>query len=130
MRLALPAFFALAAFVSIAATGSLQYKAVDSWMKLPEGRVKLGNQHGDVAVSSNGEVYVSIMDPKAGLQVFSADGKYLRNVPGAPDDFHGFVIHKEADGEFIYGAGLKSGNIMKMALDGKVLLNIPSSTIP
>jgi hypothetical protein len=70
------------------------------------------------------------MDPKAGVQVFSADGKYLRNVPGAPDDFHGFVIHKEADGEFIYGAGLRTGNIMKMTLDGKVLLNIPSSKIP
>ena len=70
------------------------------------------------------------MDPTAGVQVFSEDGKYLRNVPGAPSDFHGFVIHKDADGEFIYGAGVGSGNIMKMTLDGKVLLNIPSSAIP
>jgi hypothetical protein len=70
------------------------------------------------------------MDPKAGLQVFSADGKFLRNVPGAPPDFHGFVIHKEADGEFIYGARLGAGNILKMSLDGKVLLDIPQTAIP
>jgi hypothetical protein len=50
-------------------------------------------------------------------------------VPDAPPDFHGFVIHKEADGEFIYGARLGAGNILKLALDGKELLNIPSSAI-
>ncbi|MCE9518968.1 MAG: hypothetical protein K8R87_05315 [Verrucomicrobia bacterium] len=123
-------------FVSLSLTtlligaAAMEYKSVPNWLKLPEGRAQLGNQHGDVAVSSKGEVYVSIMDPKAGLQVFSADGKYLRNVPDAPSDFHGFVIHKEADGEFIYGAGLVSGNILKLTLDGKVLLNIPSTAIP
>ncbi len=127
-RLALIAPLALTALVAYAAT--LEYKGVADWMKLPQSRVKLGNQHGDVAVSSAGEVYVSIMDPKAGVQVFSADGQYLRNVPGAPGDFHGFVIHKEADGEFIYGARLGAGNILKLALDGKVVLDIPSTAIP
>ena len=86
----------------------------------------MGNMHGDVAVSSNGEVYVSVMDPKAGLQVYAPDGKFLRNVPDAPADFHGFVIHKEADGEFIYGPRLGTGNILKLTLDGKEVLNIPS----
>jgi hypothetical protein len=127
-RTAIAASISLAALVVYAA--SLEFKAVPDWLKLPEGRAQLGNQHGDVAVSSKGEVYVSIMDPKAGLQVFSADGKYLRNVPDAPSDFHGFVIHKEADGEFIYGARLVAGNILKMTLDGKVLLDIPQSAIP
>jgi len=131
MKLAHKAIFAsisLAALIAWAAT--IEYKAVPDWVKLPEGRMQLGNMHGDVAVSSKGEVYVSVMDPKAGLQVFSADGKYLRNVPGAPSDFHGFVIHKEADGEFIYAARLGTGNILKLTLDGKVLLDIPPSAIP
>lgn len=128
-RLALLAPLSLAAIVVYAAA-TAEYKAVPDWMKLPEGRVQLGNQHGDVAVSAAGEVYVSVMDPKAGLQVFSSDGKYLRNVPNAPADFHGFVIHKEAGGEFIYGTGLISGHIFKMTLDGKVLLDIPSTAIP
>ena len=127
-RIALIAPLSLAAFIVCAAT--LEYKGVPDWLKLPAGRAQLGNQHGDVAVSSKGEVYVSIMDPKAGLQVFSADGQYLRNVPGAPGDFHGFVIHKDADGEFIYGARLGAGNILKLTLDGQVLLDIPPAAIP
>jgi hypothetical protein len=122
------ASFSFVALMAYAA--SLQYKVAPEWLKLPEGRAQLGNQHGDIAVSSKGEVYVSLMDPKAGLMVFSPDGKYLRNVPDAPNDFHGFVIHKEADGEFIYGARLAGGNILKMTLDGKVLLNIPQTAIP
>src|SRR5258706_12053290 len=70
------------------------------------------------------------MDPDAGVQVFSPDGKFLRNVPGAPNDFHGFVIHKDSDGEFIYGPRLTAQTIVKMTLDGKVLLEIPASAIP
>src|SRR5688572_31089284 len=85
-------------------TAAGEYAVAPDWLKLPEGRAQLGNQHGDVAVSSAGDVYVSVQDPQAGLQVFSPDGRFLRNVPGAPSDFHGFVIRKQADGEFIYGA--------------------------
>ena len=106
------------------------YKAVDHWYHLEEGRPMMGNMHGDIAVASNGEVYVSTMDPKAGLQVYAADGKFLRNVPNAPADFHGFVIHKDADGEFIFGARLGAGNILKLTLDGKEVLNIPQTAIP
>lgn len=106
------------------------WKVIPDWLKLPEGRPTLGNQHGDVAVSSKGEVYVSTMDPKAGVQVYSPDGKWLRNVPDAPNDFHGFVIKKQADGEFIYGPRLSGGNILKLTLEGKVVLDIPSSVIP
>jgi hypothetical protein len=122
------AFLSLVARAGSAA--ALEYKAVPDWYKLPEGRPEIGNMHGDVAVASNGDVYVSVMDPKAALQVYAPDGKFLRIVPNAPPDFHGFVIHKEADGEFIYGARLGAGNILKLTLDGKEVLNIPSSAIP
>jgi hypothetical protein len=66
-------------------------------------------------------VYVSVQDPAAGLQVFAPDGKFLRNVNGAPSDFHGFVIHKEAGGEFIYGATLRGQTIVKMTLEGNIV---------
>ena len=75
--------------------------------------------HGDVAVSSAGEIYISvegsvtqrfaILGPNPGLQVYAADGRFLRNVERAPSDLHGFVIHREADGEFIYGVRLAGG---------------------
>src|SRR5262245_29428560 len=101
----------LTAITTVALLGTTsaagEYTVVADWLKLPEGRAQLGNQHGDVAVSSAGDVYVSVQDPAAGLQVYSPDGKFLRNVNGAPGDLHGFVIRKQADGEFIYGATMR-----------------------
>jgi hypothetical protein len=86
--------------------------------------------HGDVAVSSAGEVYVSVQDPDAGLQVFAADGRFLRNVPNAPGDFHGFVINRDNDGEFLYGVRLREQSVVKMKLDGTVVMTIPSAAFP
>jgi hypothetical protein len=107
------------------------YTAVPDWLKLPAGKSQLGNQHGDVAVSSKGEIYVSVMDPQAGVQVFAADGKFLRNVPNAPSDFHGFVIRKDVDGqEYLYGPRLQGQSILKMSLDGTIVLEIPATAIP
>jgi len=112
------------------ARAAATYSVVADWLKLPEGRTQLGNQHGDIAVSSTGDVYVSVQDPAAGLQVYSPDGKFLRNVNGAPSDFHGFVIHKEAGGEFLYGATLRGQTIVKMTLEGGIVMTIGSSSIP
>lgn len=126
-KLLLPALIVVASLGSALAA---DYKAVPDWYKLAPGRPMMGNMHGDVAVASNGEVYVSVMDPKAALQVYAPDGTFIRVVPNAPPDFHGFVIHKEADGEFIYGPRLSAGNILKLTLDGKEVLNIPPSAIP
>lgn len=100
-------------------------------LKLPEGMPELGNQHGDVAISSNGDIYVSLMQGlRSGVQVYSADGTYLRNVSNAPTDFHGFVIHKGADGEFIYGPQLGAGKVVKLTLQGEVVMTIPGESIP
>jgi hypothetical protein len=107
-----------------------EYSAVPDWLKLPQGRTSLGNMHGDVAVSSAGEVYISVQDPLAGLQVYAPDGTFLRNVPNAPTDFHGFVIRSQPDGEFIFGATLRSQTIVKMTLNGAIVMTIGSSAIP
>lgn len=129
MKPRLLTLLATAALLTHAATAA-DYKVVENWLKLPEGRPQVGNTHGDVAVSSAGEVYVSVMDPKAALQVYAANGAFLRTVTNAPADFHGFVIRKQADGEFIYGPRLGGQNILKLTLDGQVVLNIPASAIP
>ena len=110
---------------------SANYTVVPNWAKVPTGEKQIGNMHGDVAVSSKGEIYVSVQGgPKAGVQVYDNKGNYLRNVPKAPNDFHGFVIRKTGDGEHIYGARLGGQNILKLTLKGKVILDIPPSTIP
>lgn len=105
-------------------------RAVADWLKLPQGRAQLGNMHGDVAVSAAGEVYVSVQDPEAGVQVFAPDGTFLRNLPNAPSDFHGFVIRRQPDGEFLFGATMRGQSVVKMALDGTVAMTIPASTVP
>ena len=127
-QVALVLFAGIALVTTVAAANT--YNVVPDWLKLPSGREQLGNQHGDIAVSSAGEVYVSVQDPQAGLQVFSPEGAFLRNVPGAPSDFHGFVIRKQDDGEFIYGATLRGQTIVKMTLDGTIVMTIGSSAIP
>jgi hypothetical protein len=128
MKKTMLALVACATLVANAAT--VDFKTVPDWLKLPEGRPALGNQHGDVAVSARGEVYVSVQDPQAGLQVYAPDGKFLRNVPDAPSDFHGFVIRSQPDGEFIFGSRLREQTILKMTLDGKIVMTIPASAIP
>jgi hypothetical protein len=126
---ALAATFA-AALVFGATSLLADFSAVAEWLKLPAGRPILGNQHGDIAISAKDEVFVSVQDPAAGLQVFAADGTYLRNVPGAPSDFHGFVIRRDPTGEFIYGATLRGQTIVKMTLDGAIVMTIGSASIP
>jgi hypothetical protein len=108
------------------------YTPVEGWLKPSAEMATIGAAHGDVAVSSTGDVYVNLLpnSPRSGIQVFAADGSYLRNLPDAPDDFHGFIIHKEPDGEFIYGARLQGQSILKMPLDGTVVMTIDGSVIP
>ena len=77
-----------AILISVAGTGLLvraaapEFTSVNDWLTLADGRPSLGNMHGDIAVSANGEVYVSVQDPQAGLQVYAPDGRLLRTVPG------------------------------------------------
>ncbi|MEO5957908.1 MAG: hypothetical protein ABIZ49_08390 [Opitutaceae bacterium] len=121
---------ALTALALATSAFAVEYQATKDWVRLPDVNSRPTNSHGDVAISSAGEVYVSTMDPENGIQVFSQDGKLLRSVPNAPNDFHGFVIRKDKEGEFIYGPRLVAGSIVKLTLDGKVVLEIPGSAIP
>lgn len=117
-------------FATLLHASAADWKPAANWLKLPEGRPQLGNMHGDIAVSSKGEVFVSTQDAKAGVQVYAADGKWLRNLPDAPADFHGFVIKKQADGEFLYGPRLNAQTIVKLTLEGKKVLEVNASAIP
>jgi len=87
-----------------------------------------GDSHGDIAVSPKGEVYASVQGgPYAGIQVYSAKGRYLRNVPNAPTDLHGFIIARGQGGEaHIFGVSRLAQKIVELGLDGKVYLSIPA----
>ena len=98
----------------------------------PSGMTTVGDSHGDVAVSPAGEIYVSVQGgDHTGIQVYSAQGRYLRNVPGAPPDLHGFIIAQAPDRQFyIYGISRLAQEIIQLKLDGSRVLTIPASAIP
>lgn len=123
---------ALVAFAMLVArlTAAGEFTVVANWLTLPDGRAQLGNQHGDVAVSAAGDVYVSVQDPAAGLQVFGPDGRFLRSLPNAPSDLHGFVIRTRPDGEFIYGVTMRGQTMVKMTLAGAIVMTIGSASVP
>jgi hypothetical protein len=106
------------------------YEPVTDWLSLPAGRETLGPMHGDVAVSKAGDIYVSVETEGMGVQVFSADGRYLRSLENAPADLHGFVIRDAGDGEHLYGVSLRGQKFVKMTLGGEVLLEISRDAIP
>lgn len=106
------------------------YEPVADWLELPAGRQTLGQMHGDIAVSRAGDVYVSVETETMGVQVFSADGRYLRSLDQAPADLHGFVIRDAGDGEHLYGVSLRGQKFVKMTLEGVVVLEVPRDAIP
>ena len=118
--------------VSSAAERSPTFTPDQKFLTPPEGMATLGDAHGDIAVSPAGDIYVSIQGgDRPGLQVYSPQGRYLRNVPNAPNDLHGFIITAGLDGKpYIYGASLMGQEILQLTLDGKRVLTIPGTSIP
>ena len=121
---------ALAGLLFAGAAFAQRYEAVADWLELPDGRETLGPMHGDVAVSSAGDVYVSVEEPEAGIQVFGPDGRFQRALPNAPADLHGFVIRGTSGGEHFYGVTLRGQTIVKMTLAGEILFELPRDVIP
>ena len=122
--------FALLGIVLGGTVEAQTYEAVADWLELPAGRETLGPMHGDIAVSKAGDVYVSVETPAMGVQVFAADGTYLRSLGNAPADLHGFVIRDVGDGEHIYGVSLRGQKFVKLTLAGDVVLEVSRDAIP
>jgi hypothetical protein len=98
----------------------------------PDGLATIGDSHGDIAVSPAGDIYVSVLAGEhKGIQVYDARGRYLRNVPNAPSDLHGFIINSAPNGEpNIFGVRLDNQQIVQLTLDGKSVLTIEATSVP
>lgn len=122
---------AVLALTASAALAADSFTMNSHYFTPPGDRAVPGDSHGDIAVAPNGEVYASVQGgPYAGIQVYSAKGRYLRNVPGAPTDLHGFIITTGMDGKAdIFGVSRLAQKIVEMNLDGKVLLSIPADQV-
>lgn len=102
------------------------------WLQLPDGQPMLGDSHGEIDVDSAGLVYLSVAGgDHPGIQIYSPEGAYLRNLPNALPNHHGFTIVRENGAEVIYAACLGGPvALRKLGLDGEILLEIPASAIP
>ena len=121
----------LAALATLASAH--EYDFHKGWPTPPEGMEYIGDSHGEIDVDSAGNFYVSILGgEKSGIQIYSAEGKYLRNLPNARNNHHGFTMVQEDGKDVIYAAclGDKETAFLKLGTDGEVLLNIPLSAFP
>lgn len=121
-----------AAAVSAAEHTTVGFDMNPQFLRLPPCMRTIGDSHGDIAVSPTGEIYVSVeAGDHPGIQVYSARGRYLRNVPNAPYDLHGFVIATAPDGSpNIFGVSLYGQQIEQLTLPGKIVQTIPAALIP
>lgn len=94
------------------------------WLKPAAGTEHIGKSHGEIAISSDGRIFVSVLGKQGGIQEFSADGQYLAHLPSSPKDIHAMVIKKEGTKEYIYAPTLFSYSIVKLDLDGNKVMEI------
>lgn len=113
-------------FTEVVKTGqqNFVYETVPGFGVVPDGK-KLGPTHGGVAVDKNGHIYVST-DGEQSIAVFKADGTFVKAMSPELLGIHGLQIVTEGDKEFIYGAHLKKNRVVKLDLDGNVILTIPN----
>lgn len=113
----------------LAASAEVSYDFVPDFLQPPPGKETIGNGHGEIQVDSKGNIYVSVQEAGAGIQVYGPDGKFLKALP-LPASLHGFVIRKDEGGEFLFGAVLTEQRVIKTTLDGTLVMEIPTSAFP
>ena len=111
------------------AAAEVAYEFAPNFITPPPGKETIGNGHGEIAVDSAGNIYVSVQEANAGIQVYGKDGKFIKAL-ALPQSLHGFVIRKDGDGEFLFAAVLGEQKVIKCDLEGKVLMTIPTSEFP
>ena len=119
----------LSLLLGAAARAEVAYEFAPDFLTPPPGKETIGNGHGEIQVDSKGNLYVSVQEEGAGVQVYGPDGKFIKALP-LPGSLHGFVVRKDEGGEFLFAAVLSQQKVIKTTLDGKVVLEIPTSAFP
>ena len=105
--------------------GRHTYEWVSGWLKLPPG-MNVGQTHGDVVVDAQDRIYFSV---DTGNALFEADteGRIARVFGQAlGGGVHGMRLVKEPDGrEVIWIAHINRHEVLKISLEGEILMTIP-----
>ncbi len=104
--------------------GLMTFDTVPGWGLRPDGNSAIGSTHGAVVVDSAGHIYTSA---KAGVFVFSADGKVIKSYLGKEySNCHDMEIRQEGDEEFIYAARNQDAEGIKFnTRTGEIVMKLP-----
>ncbi len=112
-----------------AARAEVRFEFVPDFLKPPPGKETIGNGHGEIQVDSKGNIYVSVQEEGAGIQVYGPDGAFIKALP-LPPSLHGFVIRQDESVEFLFAAVLGEQRVIKTTLEGEVVMEIPTAAFP
>ena len=88
--------------------------------------MNLGPTHGGVAVDGAGHIYVST-EADHGVVKFAADGAFEKSFGEATKNLHSLAVVKEGEKEVLVAAAVSAQKVLKLGLDGEVLLTIPNA---
>ncbi|MEN8866706.1 MAG: 6-bladed beta-propeller [Akkermansiaceae bacterium] len=104
--------------------GAFRFETVPGFGVMPN-HVNVGPTHGGVAVDGKGNVYVST-EAGHGVVKFSPDGKFLKGFGPNTKALHSLAVVSEGKKEVLIGAAVSAQKILKLDLDGKLLMVIPN----
>src|SRR5947208_2937038 len=117
---------AIASAALLVTAATVEYKPVADWLKLPDGREKVGDMHGDVAVSSNGDLYVTDGYASDYIHRFDHAGKYIKSFGGKKEPYNFNTLHKVAiDTRFqparLIACDRANNRVVHLSLDGEFI---------
>jgi hypothetical protein len=117
--------------LSTLAVESVNFTFTPQFLQTPTKQPHHGNGHGEIAVDSQGLIYISINSSpdKMGMNVYNKDGSFLKKLP-LPLTIHGFSIRKQGDQEFIFATIITEQRLIKATLDGNIVMEIPTTSFP
>lgn len=102
--------------------GKHVYKTAPNWAKFEDGK-PIGATHGGIAIDKKGNVYVST-DGERAICVFDTDGHFLKSIALDCAGVHSLLLREEDGVEYLYGAHKTGSRIVKLDLDGNIVLEI------
>ncbi len=104
--------------------GQFVFETVPGFGAMPKG-VNIGPTHGGVAVDSAGDIYVST-EADHGVVKFAADGSFKKSFGAETKALHSLALIKEDEKEVLIGAAVSAQKVLKLDLDGQILMSIPN----
>ena len=110
---------------TVTGNGAFRYNMNPGWGKLADGS-PVGPTHGGIALDGEGRVYVST-DAGHGICVFSTEGVLLKTIAPECSGTHSLVYREEDGKGYLYGAHKQGNRIVKLDLDGNIVMSIEDS---